>query len=41
MKDYLVEGVLRGARIVQICEDTNQIQDNELAQALITRAARH
>ena len=40
MKDYPVEKMLRDAKILQIYEGTNQIQKNEIAQALIKRAAR-
>ncbi len=40
MRDYPVEKMLRDAKILQIYEGTNQIQRNEIAQALIKRAAR-
>jgi alkylation response protein AidB-like acyl-CoA dehydrogenase len=40
MRDYPVEKMLRDAKILQIYEGTNQIQKNEIAQALIKRAAR-
>ena len=40
MKDYPVEKMLRDAKILQIYEGTNQIQKNEIAQALIKRVAR-
>ena len=35
-----VEKMLRDAKILQIYEGTNQIQRNEIAQALIKRAAK-
>jgi alkylation response protein AidB-like acyl-CoA dehydrogenase len=38
MKDYPVEKMLRDAKILQIYEGTNQIQRNEIAQALIKRS---
>jgi butyryl-CoA dehydrogenase len=41
MRDYPVEKMLRDAKILQIYEGTNQIQKNEIAQALIKRAAKH
>ena len=40
MRDYPVEKMLRDAKILQIYEGTNQIQRNEIAQALIKRAAK-
>jgi len=40
MREYPVEKMLRDAKILQIYEGTNQIQRNEIAQALIKRAAR-
>jgi alkylation response protein AidB-like acyl-CoA dehydrogenase len=40
MRNYPVEKMLRDAKILQIYEGTNQIQKNEIAQALIKRAAR-
>ena len=39
MREYPVEKMLRDAKILQIYEGTNQIQRNEIAQALIKRAA--
>ena len=39
MREYPVEKMLRDAKILQIYEGTNQIQKNEIAQALIKRAA--
>ena len=40
MRDYPVEKMLRDAKILQIYEGTNQIQRNEISQALIKRAAK-
>jgi alkylation response protein AidB-like acyl-CoA dehydrogenase len=40
MKEYPVEKMLRDAKILQIYEGTNQIQRNEIAQALIKRSSR-
>ena len=40
MRDYPVEKMLRDAKILQIYEGTNQIQRNEIAQALIKRAGK-
>ncbi len=40
MKEYPVEKMLRDAKILQIYEGTNQIQRNEIAQALIKRSAK-
>jgi len=40
MKEYPVEKMLRDAKILQIYEGTNQIQRNEIAQALIKRAGK-
>ncbi len=40
MKEYPVEKMMRDAKILQIYEGTNQIQRNEIAQALIKRAAK-
>ncbi len=40
MRDYPVEKMLRDAKILQIYEGTNQIQRNEISQALIKRSAR-
>ena len=39
MREYPVEKMLRDAKILQIYEGTNQIQRNEIAQALIKRSA--
>ena len=39
MRDYPVEKMLRDAKILQIYEGTNQIQRNEIAQALVKRSA--
>lgn len=39
MREYPVEKMLRDAKILQIYEGTNQIQRNEIAQALVKRAA--
>jgi alkylation response protein AidB-like acyl-CoA dehydrogenase len=39
MRDYPVEKMLRDAKILQIYEGTNQIQRNEISQALIKRSA--
>ena len=38
MREYPVEKMLRDAKILQIYEGTNQIQRNEIAQALIKRS---
>jgi len=40
MRDYPVEKMLRDAKILQIYEGTNQIQRNEISQALIKRSAK-
>jgi alkylation response protein AidB-like acyl-CoA dehydrogenase len=40
MKEYPVEKMMRDAKILQIYEGTNQVQRNEIAQALIKRAAK-
>jgi len=40
MREYPVEKMLRDAKILQIYEGTNQIQRNEIAQALIKRSAK-
>jgi alkylation response protein AidB-like acyl-CoA dehydrogenase len=40
MREYPVEKLLRDAKILQIYEGTNQIQRNEIASALVKRAAR-
>ncbi len=40
MRDYPVEKVLRDAKILQTCEGTNQIQRNEISQALDKRSAK-
>jgi alkylation response protein AidB-like acyl-CoA dehydrogenase len=40
MKEYPVEKMMRDAKILQIYEGTNQIQRNEIAQALIKRSSR-
>jgi alkylation response protein AidB-like acyl-CoA dehydrogenase len=39
MRDYPVEKMLRDAKVLQIYEGTNQIQRNEISQALIKRSA--
>jgi alkylation response protein AidB-like acyl-CoA dehydrogenase len=39
-RDYPVEKMLRDAKILQIYEGTNQIQRNEISQALIKRSAK-
>jgi alkylation response protein AidB-like acyl-CoA dehydrogenase len=40
MREYPVEKMLRDAKILQIYEGTNQIQRNEISQALIKRSAK-
>jgi len=39
MRDYAVEGFMRGVKVLQIYEGTNEIQRNEIAEKLIKESA--